>query len=393
MMSQERSWLFWPLLPIYPYGRRRTFCTEVVKDQVWCFDQLQGIFYVIVPVRMTVVRLQPEGLLIYAPVAPTRECIGQLRQLEAQYGPVKYIISPTVTGLEHKVFVGPFARQCPQAQIYVAPNQWSFPLNLPLSWLGLPSDRTQVLPTDSSQAPFFDQFDYKILGPIALGLGPFVEVVFFHRASRSLLVTDSVVSVPAEPPEILQQEPFPLLFHSRDTPSEPMQDTPENRRKGWQRICLFAFYFRPSVLEVATTGDMLREARNAPDRSRRNYFGWYPFRWQPGWQMAFTALRGGGRLFVAPVLQTLIFNRGSQQVLAWADEVAKWQFERIIPCHLDAPVVANPQQFRAAFRFLETQPSPQLGAHDIFPLPEVDFSLLRDLEQGLTRRGVTPPPR
>jgi len=34
----------------------------------------------------------------------------------------------------------------------VAPNQWSFPLNLPLSWL-VSGRRTQVLPEDSADAP------------------------------------------------------------------------------------------------------------------------------------------------------------------------------------------------------------------------------------------------
>ena len=153
---------------------------------VWTFDQYQGIFYVVVPIRMTVVRLEPEGLLVYAPVAPTPQCIALMRDLEKRYGPVRYIILSTVTGIEHKVFVGPFARQFRQAQVYVTPHQWSFPLNLPLSWLGLPRDRTHLLPEVSSQAPFADQVDYATLGPISLGLGPFGETACFHRASRKI---------------------------------------------------------------------------------------------------------------------------------------------------------------------------------------------------------------
>ena len=85
------SWLFWPALPLYPYGKRRTLCTEVVKDTVWTFDQLQGILYVVVPIRMTVVKLDEGGLLVYAPVAPTPECIRLVKELVAQHGDVKYI--------------------------------------------------------------------------------------------------------------------------------------------------------------------------------------------------------------------------------------------------------------------------------------------------------------
>lgn len=383
-------------MPIYPYGRRRTLRTEVVPETIWTFDQLQGIFYVIVPIRMTVVRLRPGGLLVYSPVAPTAECIAGMRELEAAYGSVKYIILPTVTGIEHKVFVGPFSRRFPQAQVYVAPNQWSFPLNLPLSWLGLPRQRTQILPEESSKSPFFEELDYAVLGPIKLNLGPFAEAVFLHRQSRTLLVTDSVMSVPADPPAILQQEPYPLLFHAKDSAEDSIQDTPENRIKGWRRIALFAFYFRPSTLDVATTREMLAAARKAPDRSRQNYFGLYPFRWSPNWQTSFEALHGKGRLFVAPVLQTLIFNRDPDIVQNWVQQVTTWQFERIIPCHFAEAIAAGPQQFRQAFSFLSSQSGDQdrePQETQPFPLPDQDFELLRNLERTLTRRGITPPPR
>ena len=106
---------------------------------------------------MTVVKLAAGGLLVYAPVAPTVECVRLVNELVTKHGDVKYIILPTSSGLEHKVFVGPFARCFPQAQVFVAPHQWSFPVNLPLSWLGFPQKRTQVLPEDSSQSPFADE--------------------------------------------------------------------------------------------------------------------------------------------------------------------------------------------------------------------------------------------
>jgi len=353
---------------------------------VWTLDQFQGIFYVVVPIRMTVVRLEPRGLLVYSPVAPTPECVALVRELEERHGPVKYIVMSTVTGIEHKVFVGPFARRFPQAQVYVTPNQWSFPLNLPLPWLGLPRDRTHLLPQNSAQAPFADQVDYALLPPIDLGLGPFGETACFHRASRTLLLTDAIVAIPPEPPAILQLDPFPLLFHARDTPADAMVDTPENRRQGWQRIALFAFYFRPSTLQVATTGEMLREAKQAPVRSRQYYFGFYPFRWQPDWSQSFQALHNGGQLQVAPILKTLIFNRGPAAVLDWAKAVATWQFERIIPAHLEAPIAATPAQFLEAFEFLRaaaTDPPP--------PLPGADFELLLQIEQLLLSRGIARP--
>ncbi|MEO1067576.1 MAG: DUF4336 domain-containing protein [Cyanobacteria bacterium J06638_6] len=386
---RDRSWPFWPVVPLYPYGQRPTQRVEVVKDTVWTFEQFQGIFYVVVPIRMTVVRLEPTGLLVYSPVAPTPECIALVRELEDRHGPVQYIIMSTVTGIEHKVFVGPFARRFPSAQVYVTPHQWSFPLDLPLPWLGLPGDRTQLLPSDSRQTPFGDQVDYALLPPIDLGLGPFGETACFHRASRTLMVTDAIVAIPAEPPAILQLDPFPLLFHAKDSPADAIADTPANRRKGWQRIALFAFYFRPSTLDVATTGEMFKEAKQAPVRSRRHYFGLYPFRWQPDWPQSFAALHHQGQLQVAPILKTLIFNRGPAEVLAWAQTVAAWPFERIIPAHLEAPIAATPDQFLRAFDFLRAGPTPDPGQG----VPDADFDLLRQIEDLLLSRSIARPRR
>ncbi len=389
LTSTEFSWPFWPIVPLYPYGNRRTLRHEVVKDTIWTFDQQQGIFYVVVPIRMTVVRLETGGLLVYAPVAPTPECIHLVRELEAVHGAVRYIILPTVSGLEHKVFVGPFARKFPDAQVFVAADQWSFPLNLPLSWLGFPGDRTYVLPEDSRLAPFADEFDYRVLGPINLGLGPFEEVAFFHKRSQTLLVTDSVQSIPYDPPPIVQLDSFPLLFHARETEFDQVDDTAANRRKGWHRIALFAFYFRPSALEVPTLREAFRNATKAPDQSKRNYFGLFPFRWRSNWQVSFNALYGGGRLFVAPVLQTLIFSRGPEIVIDWVDQVSQWNFQRIIPCHLDAPIAATPMQFRQAFGFLMWDAQMNAAAS----LPAEDFELLRELETSLSKWGITPPPQ
>jgi hypothetical protein len=387
------SWNFWYLLPIYPFGKRRTFRKEVVKGTIWTFDQVQGILYVTVPIRMTVVRLEAGGLLVYSPVAPTPECIRLVKELADEYGDVKYIILPTISGLEHKVFVGPFARKFPDAQVFVAPNQWSFPINLPLSWLGFPLGRTHVLPEDSNQVPFADEFDYSILGPIRLGPGTFEEVAFFHRRSRTLLVTDSVVSVPEEPPEIIQLDPYPLLFHAKDNEFDPVEDTKANRRKGWQRISLFAFYFRPSAVETIPLGQALRDVRRAPDRSPKAYFGLFPFQWKKDWQRSFDALCGGGRLFVAPILQTLILNRAPQETLDWAYHLSTWNFQRIVPCHFDAPIETTPQQFRQAFSFLEQKPSTDENLLNHGKLPEEDFELLREIDSALNKRGIVPPPK
>ena len=209
--SQDISWPFWPIVPLYPYGQRRTIRKEVIKDTIWTFEQCQGILYVVVPIRMTVVKLAQGGLLVYAPVAPTGECISLVNELVAAHGEVEYIILPTVSGIEHKVFVGPFARCFPKAEVFIAPDQWSFPVNLPLSWLGFPRKRTQKLPLNSNQTPFADEFDYEILGPLDLGLGAFKEVAFYHKRSQNLLLTDCFISIPQHLLKLLKL--IPILYY------------------------------------------------------------------------------------------------------------------------------------------------------------------------------------
>ncbi|MFH7029685.1 MAG: DUF4336 domain-containing protein [Heteroscytonema crispum UTEX LB 1556] len=383
---KDWSWKFWFAVPFYPYKKRRTLCKEVIKDTIWTFDQLHGILYTIVPIRMTVVKLSAGGLFVYAPVAPTAECIRMIKELVAIHGDVKYIILPTSSGLEHKVFAGPFARCFPQAQVFVAPHQWSFPLNLPLGWLGFPGKRTQELPVDSIQAPFADEFDYEVLD-INLGRGSFCEVAVYHKRSRTLLVTDSIISVPEDPPAIVQLDPYPLLFHARDNALEAIEDLEANRRKGWQRISLFAIYFRPNALEAIALGQAFRDILKAPDRSAKAYFGLFPFRWKDNWQQSFDALGGQGRPFVAPILQILILPQAPTQVLDWVNKVATWDFQRIIPCHFDSPIEAFPNQFRQAFTFLEKKSSESPSQ----PLLEEDFRFIRELEADLIRRGIATP--
>jgi Domain of unknown function (DUF4336) len=252
---------------------------------------------------------------------------------------------------------------------------------------------TQELPTDVEMAPMKDDFDYTVLD-INLGRGSFVEVAMFHKSSRTLLVTDCVLSISEDPPEIVQLDPYALLFHARDNATEVVEDNAANRRKGWQRISLFSIYFRPSALQVAPIWESLRDALKAPDKSRKAYFGFFPFRWKDNWQDSFNALRAYGRPFVAPILQTLILPQAPKQVLDWADKIATWNFARIISCHFDSPIQTTPYEFRNSFAFLEQNSgySQAFGCANE-PLVEDDFKFVKELEANLVQRGIATPPK
>lgn len=53
----------------------------------------------------------------------------------------------------------------------------------------------------SAETPWGDEIQHKVFKS-SVGIGPYIEVAFFHNRTRSLLVTDAVVSVPEKPPEV-----------------------------------------------------------------------------------------------------------------------------------------------------------------------------------------------
>ena len=376
----DQSWPWWPLLPLYPYGQRRTLVRELIPDQIWSFEQLQGIFYVAVPIRMTVARV-PGGLMLYAPVAPTAEVRRALVDLEQRYGPVLSIVLPTASGLEHKLPVPAMARAFPQAVVWVTPGQWSFPLPLPLRWLGFPAGRTKVL--GAQGYPHGEALQWQSLGPIDLGLGRFQELACLHRASGALLLTDALVAINQQPPELFNLDPTPLLFHARDRGDQPLQDSPELRLKGWQRLALFASYLRPSALQVPGLATLLAQAFQPGCRNPRSYFGLYPFHWASSSAEAFEELQPQpGQLRIAPVLERLVFPRTQALIVAWVRQLARLEELRwVVPAHYEAPVPCSPDQLNQLAEVLEQR---------CWAPSEGNWSYLAGIDQALLRFGVVP---
>ena len=258
------------LLPLTGTERRKTVEAEIIRGRMWTHDQLQGVVNVNVPVRQTVVKLESGGLWVHNPVAPTGECVALMRALEAEHGPVKVIVMGTVA-LEHKATAGPFCRCFPNAEVWVQPGQWSFPLPLPLAAFGFPTN-TKTLPALSAdedpnperRPEWESEIGFEVLGPLKFkAVGAFGETAFFHKKSRTLIVTDAVVAVEPTPPPILQEDPRALLFHARDGIEEEVYDSPSTRAAGWRRICLFGLTFFPSDIEVHTPSTFSRRLRGA----------------------------------------------------------------------------------------------------------------------------------
>ena len=343
----DQSWPWWPLLPLYPYGKRATHFEELIPGQVWSFEQLQGVYYVAVPIRLTVVKV-PGGLMLVNPLPPTQELRNGLATLEAEHGPVNAIVLPTASGLEHKLPLGPLARAFPDAELWVCPGQWSFPVQLPLSWLGVPAKRTKILLTDGVPHPEVCQ--WISLGPLDLGVGRFQEISCLHQPSGALVITDALVGIHSKPPAIFDRDPTPLLFHARDRGDQPLSDSPETRRRGWARLVLFASYLRPHCLRVPAMAELLRYAFRPGLRSWKAHFGVYPFDWQDGWQEDADALMGDdeAKVQVAPVLERLVLPRAQQAITSWLEQLESLSgLTWVIPAHYSAPLSFSTQQASA----------------------------------------------
>jgi len=379
-LTADSNWPLWPALPVAPYQRRKTLLRQVA-DGVYTFDQLIGIYYVQVPIRMTVISLS-DGLFVYAPIAPTGECLDLLQPLIDRYGPVKYIVLPSVA-VEHKVNAGPFARKFPDAEFYVTDQQYSFPLELPNAFLGLPS-WTKPLPESSKGSTMWNgELDHEVLTVKPGIASQFQEAAFFHKASQSLLLCDTLVAVNDEPPEILTAVPEytrALLFHARDEPLELVQDTPEARRKGWRRIVLlFNFFFPGAAQGDLGLGPLLRLGPY-----KYGWAGWKPFEWksEEAEKKAFAVYSNNSRAAIFPIIQIILARGNSGQATQeWVDKVSQWKFGRVIPQHLDAPLTMGPKEFRSNFEFIAK------GVNEVRFCDE-DVQFLREAEEGFLNFSV-----
>ena len=275
--TQPTDYGLYGVLPVGPYKRKKTIMDTIVPDKIWTFDQKFGILNVQVPVRMTIVKLSDGGLFVYNPIAATPECLSMVKELVKEHGPIKHVVLGTVA-IEHKVYAGVFAQKFPSAKVWLQPGQYAFPSNLPDSFLGFPTGRTFPMPKSLDDAPseWKKDFDFQTLGPFISRDGAFGETVFFHKSTETLLVTDTVLEVTEEVPEIFEDDPKPLLYHARDTMTDILDDTPEVRKRGWRRVVLFGLFFNPSAINIKDGGEALANRR--PDINP-DFAGIYPFDW------------------------------------------------------------------------------------------------------------------
>ena len=145
-----------------------------LDTDLWVSDAPLRFLGLEVGARMTVVRLPDGRLLLHSPIAASDALVREVQAL----GPVAHLVAPNRF---HHLFVADWKRACPEAALYAAP--------------GLDTKRADLAIT----AVLGDEPEpgWKgALEQVAVQGVPFVnEVVFFHRASASLLLTDLAFNV------------------------------------------------------------------------------------------------------------------------------------------------------------------------------------------------------
>lgn len=173
---------------------------ESVDKDIWVVDGPEVPFLgLMVGTRMTVVRLREE-IWIHSPVSICVEMASELESL----GKIRYIIAPNKY---HHLFLSEWRERYPEAELYASP--------------GLKSKRQDIAFDRELLAgethPWSDAIAHTIFGPSRL----FDEVVFFHRPSRTLILTDLIINAKTDRYNVLQK-----LFSAFDGLGYPNGTTP-----------------------------------------------------------------------------------------------------------------------------------------------------------------------
>ena len=124
--------------------------------------------------RAVVIRLNDGSLFILSPIQLTPE----IRANIAPLGVVKYLVSPNHL---HHLYLGDWSQAYPDARLYASPRL--APKRKDLTFY-------KTLSTDMPEPEWAGQIEQCIFGS---GNGWFDEIVFFHRASRTIIFTDLVM--------------------------------------------------------------------------------------------------------------------------------------------------------------------------------------------------------
>jgi hypothetical protein len=148
---------------------------ELAPD-VWIAEQPLRFFGLEIGARTTVVRLSGERLFVHSPIERTADLAAEVERL----GAPAWLVAPNRF---HHLYVSAWRDACPGAEVHLAP--------------GVAEKRPDLAGShvlgDAAPAAWAEAIDQVFVAGFPLAN----EVVFFHRASRTLISSDLVFHVGA----------------------------------------------------------------------------------------------------------------------------------------------------------------------------------------------------
>jgi glyoxylase-like metal-dependent hydrolase (beta-lactamase superfamily II) len=148
-----------------------------VDTNIWVAEQNLKYWGLEVGTRMTVIRLNNGENIVISPIKVDEETINQINEA----GKVTIIIAPN---LYHHLSISDFKSIYSDAKIFAAPGLEFKRQDIKFNKI---LDRGKIGSEDEIEYFLFEGF--KILD--LKGFSPLNEIVFFHRASRTLILTDT----------------------------------------------------------------------------------------------------------------------------------------------------------------------------------------------------------
>jgi hypothetical protein len=159
-----------------PTGYEPLFVLQPIGEEIWLVDGPAISFYGMpFSTRMTVVRLADGTLWVHSPIAADDGLLGAVDAL----GPVRHLVAPNWI---HYAYIPQWQARYPEAQTHAAPKVKERAQHRGVSL------RIDHRLTDDPPADWAGQIDQLI----AWGSRVHQEAVFFHRRSRTLVLTDLI---------------------------------------------------------------------------------------------------------------------------------------------------------------------------------------------------------
>jgi hypothetical protein len=158
------------------------FALRQVAEDIWIADGPSvPAFGLPIPVRMTAVRLPDGGMWLHSPIQANAGLVAEAQAL----GPIRHLVAPN---LAHFSWLPDWKREAPEAEAWAAPGvrRRAQRQGKAVDWAGELSDEAPP-----GWAGTIDQMVIK-------GSPVLREVVFLHRASRTLILTDLIENLEAE---------------------------------------------------------------------------------------------------------------------------------------------------------------------------------------------------